>query len=146
MNYFELIGTGDGTKLNKYSNDPHWNRSALLPSYQERYVCFSYGGNRSFEFLIDLFLHGNDSNQIGAVSFIAERFPDRLYDFLRDSRNNIPRNKLKFLSDAVIPSYLPLFLPREKLMSYDFQESFSDDIWSRILSEIKLRLGGKANS
>lgn len=146
MNNFVLIDISDETKLNKYSNDPHWNRSALLPYYQERYVCFSYGENRSFEFLIDLFLHGNDSDQIGAVSLIAERFPEELYVFLRDSENYIPHNKLKFLSDIVVPSYLPLFLPREKLMSYDFQKCFSDDIWVRILSEIKLRLGGKANS
>ena len=146
MNDFVLISISDRTKLNKFSNDPHWNESPLLPCYTDKYVCFSHGESYSFEVLINLFLHGNDSDQIGAVSLIAERFTDGLYDFLCDSENHISHDKLEFLSDTVIPSYLPLFLPKDKIMSYDFQESFSEDIWVRILSEIKLRLYGKANS
>lgn len=42
MNDFVLIDISDRKKLNKYSNDPHWNCSALLPYYLEKYVCFSY--------------------------------------------------------------------------------------------------------
>lgn len=112
MNNFKLISISNSRELNKYINDSCWNCSVLLPYYQERYACFSYNKDYSFEVLIDLFLYGNDSDQIGAISLIAEKFPYELYKFISDDKKYIPLNKLKFLLNIVIPSYLPLILPK----------------------------------
>ena len=63
-----------------------------------------------------------------------------LYKFLGDRNHQMPSKKLKFLLDYVIPSYLPLILPNEKLENYNFNKNFSNDIWVNILTVIRSRL------
>jgi len=87
-----------------------------------------------------MFLQDNDNEQIGAISIIAERYPYELYRFIRDNRDCFPLQKLRFILDFVVPSYLPLIIPKEQLLCYEFSKEYSNDIWVNILSEIRTLL------
>ena len=109
----------------------------LLPCYRERCVCFCNNEDLSFEELTKTFIQGNDDEQIGAISIIAEDYPFELYRFICNQKDNFSPEKLRFILDFVIPSYLPLILPKEQLINYEFDKEFSNDIWVNILMEIR---------
>lgn len=140
MGCFRLISIRHTKEIKKYNNDFNWKRSTLLPYYREGYVCFSRNKDYSYEELKKLFIYGNDDEQIGAISVIAECFPNELYQSMCDDSCYIPVKRINYLLDYVIPNYLPLILPKEQLVDYNFSDAFFDDIWVRILAEIKLRL------
>ena len=133
MKNFKLISIYDEKSLNKYNSDSRWKESDLLPRFSERTVCFSCNREFSFEELIELFLHGNGAEEIGSISIIAEHFPQELYHLICDRKNMFHSKKLRFLLEEVAPSYLPLVLPAERLMDYEFKEEFLNDIWVDIL-------------
>lgn len=137
MKDFLLVNIRDEKQLKKFQRNSALKQSVLLPCFCEGYVCFSFDKEYSFEELLTLFLHGDMEEAIGAVSIIAESFPQDLYILMRNHADYFTPEKLKFLLDFVVPSYLPLMLPKERIMEYDFQEKFSDDIWVNILQVIK---------
>lgn len=137
---FKMISIRDFKKESKYIHDSSWKRSVLLPCFREDYTCFCRNKDYSFDELNWLFFHGNDSDQIGAISVIAEQFPYELYEFIKDSNHYIPSKHSKFLLQFVIPDYLPLILPKDKLTIYVFSETYSDDIWVNILAAMRTRM------
>lgn len=140
MKNFVLINIRDEKQLRKYQKDRYLRQSVLLPYYEEGYICFSSRENYSFEELTEMFLVGDEAEQIGSVSIIAEYYPDELYRFICDQRQNLPSKKVKFILDFVIPSYLPIALPKERLMDYELHQDMSDDIWVKILLVIRTLL------
>lgn len=137
MSKFKLVNICDKKKIGKYSSNGFWKQSVLLPCYREKYICFSCNEDLSFEELIQTFIHGNDEEQIGAMSIIAERYPCELYRLICSQRNYLSQQKLRFIFDVVVPSYLPLILPKERLIDYEFDKELSNDIWVNILVEIR---------
>ncbi len=140
MEKFKLVNICDEKAFGKYNSNCYWKKSVLLPCYREGYICFSCNENYSFEELIKIFLHGNDDDQIGAISIISEKYPCELYKFICNQRDYFPPKKLKFLFELVVPSYLPLVLPQERLMNYEFNQELLNDIWVNILVEIRALL------
>lgn len=137
MAKFKLVNIFDEKKIDKYNSNCFWKQCVLLPYYRERYICFSHNEDFSFEELTKTFLQGNDDEQIGAISIIAERYPCELYRWIYNQRDYFPPKKLRFIFDFVVPSYLPLILPKEQLIDYEFNKEFSNDIWVNILVEIR---------
>lgn len=107
-----------------------------MPYFREEYICFSCNRDYSFEELINLFLQDNDAEEIGAISVVAESYPYDLYKFISNN-NYLNYRKLKFIFDYVVPGYLPLVLPKERLMDYEFNEEFLDNTWVKILLVIR---------
>lgn len=140
MRKFKLVNSRDEKKIAKYNGNGSWKQSILLPYYREGYICFSCNKDYSFEELINMFFHGNDDEQIGALSIIAESYPRDLYKLICNHSGCFPPRKLKFIFDFVVPSYLPLILPKERLMDYKFNEEFLNDIWVNILVAIRSHL------
>ena len=140
MKNFVLVNICDEKKLRKHQKDRSLKQSVILPYYGEKYVCFSSCKDYFFEELIKMFLQGNDDEQIGAISIIAEKYPRDLYWLIRNQRNYFSPKKLKFIFDFVLPDYLPLVLPKEQLIDYEFNKEYSNDIWVNILMEIRCLL------
>lgn len=139
MKHFRLVSVYDEKKQHQYESDPCLKRSDLLPSF-ERTVCFSDNRDFSFEELMTLFLRNKKEDSIGAISVIAEHFPAELYRFICDNAENISPKTWRFLCEEVIPCYLPLVLPKERLMDYAFSEEYASDIWVAILTEVRSHL------
>ena len=137
MPKFKLVDLCDEKKIGKYSSSGVWKSCVLLPYYRERYMCFCNSEDLSFEELTQIFIQGNDDNQIGAMSMIAERYPCELYQLICSRRNDFSPQKLRWIFDCVVPDYLPLVLPKERLMDYMFDKEFSNNIWVNILVEIR---------
>lgn len=137
MKNFVLVNIRDEKELKKYQKDRSFKESVILPYYGEGYICFSSRNNYSFEELTKMFLQGNEDEQIGAISIIAERHPCELYRFICNQSSCFSPKKLRFIFDFVVPSYLPLILPKERLIDYEFAQEFSNDIWVNILVEIR---------
>ena len=137
MKHFVLVNIRDEKKIKKYQKNRSFKQSVILPYYGEGYSCFSSCKNYSFEELIKIFLEGDEDEQIGAVSIIAESHPCELYRLICNQRDGIPLEKLRFIFDFVIPSYLPLILPKERLIDYKFENEYSNDVWVNILLEIR---------
>lgn len=127
----------DEKKIKRYICNNSWKQCELLPYYRERYVCFCQVGDLSFEELIKIFFRGNANDQIGAMSIIAEKYPDKLYQLICKGHDTFSHKALRFILDFVLPDYLPLFLPKDRLMNYEFGREFSNDIWVRILMEVR---------
>lgn len=140
MRCFKLVNIRDEKKIKKYQKNHSFKQSDILPYYGEGYICFSSCENYSFEALIKMFLQGNEDEQIGAISIIAESYPCELYKSICNYSDYYTHKKLKFIFDFVVPSYLPLILPKERLMNYEFDDEFSNDIWVNILVAIRSRL------
>jgi len=143
MTKFKLVSFFDEKKIRKYSSSNSWKQCPLLPWYGERYVCFSRNEENSFEELVKTFLKGNSDERIGAISMIAERYPGELYQLICNQRDFFSLSKLRYIFYDVIPSYLPLYLPKERLMDYEFVGEFSNDIWVKILVELRTRMKTK---
>ena len=137
MAKFKLVNACDEKKIDKYSNSCFWKQCVLLPCYRERYVCFCNNEDLSFEELTKTFIQGNDDEQIGAMSIIAERYSCELHRLICSRRDYFSPQKLRFIFDFVVPSYLPLILPKERLIDYEFDKKFSNDVWVNILAEIR---------
>ncbi len=137
MRSFVLVNIRDEKKIKKYQKDCFFKQSVILPYYREGYICFSSCKKYSFEELVKMFLQGNESEQIGAISIIAESYPCELYRLICSRRDSFSLEKLRFIYDFVVPSYLPLILPKERLFDYEFDKNFSNDIWVNILIEIR---------
>lgn len=137
MAKFKLVNICDEKKIRKYSSNGFWKQCVLLPCYQERYICFSSNEDLSFEELTLTFIHGNNDEQIGAMSIIAERYPCELHRLICSQKDCFSPKKLRFIFDFVVPSYLPLILPKERLIDYEFDKDFSDDTWVNILVELR---------
>ena len=137
MKNFVLVNIRDEKNLNKYKKSLAYKQSVILPYYSEGYTCFSLHKNYSFEQLIKIFLQGTEEEQIGAISIIAERYPYELYQLIYCRKDCFSQKKLKFILDFVIPSYLPLVLPKERLINYEFDKEFSNDVWVNILVKIR---------
>ena len=140
MKNFVLVNIRDEKKLKKYQKDRSLKQSVILPYYCEGYACFSSNKDYSFEELINLFLQGSDDEEIGAISIIAESYPRELYNLICDHSDYFPLKKLKFIFEFVVPSYLPLILPKERLIDYKFNEKYLNDTWVNILVVIRERL------
>lgn len=140
MAKFKLVNICDEKKIDKYSSNCCWNQCVLLPCYQERYICFCNNENFSFEELIKIFIQGNDDEQIGSMSIIAKEYPCELHRLICSQRDYFSPKRLRFIFNFVIPSYLPLVLPKERLIDYEFDNEYSDDIWVNILAEIRTLL------
>ena len=139
MKDFVLVDIHDKNKLKKCQRDISLKQIVILPYFREEYICFSCNRDYSFEELINLFLQDNDAEEIGAISVIAESYPYDLYKFISNN-NYLNYRKLKFIFDYVVPGYLPLVLPKEQLMDYEFNEEFFDNTWVKILLEIRFYL------
>lgn len=137
MAKFKLVNIFDEKKIEKYNNSCFWKQCDLIPYFREGYVCFSYNEDYSFEELTRIFLQGNDDEQIGAISSIAEKYPTELYRLICDQKDYFSPKKLNFVFNFVVPSYLPLALPKERLIDYEFNKQFSTDIWVKILVKIR---------
>ena len=137
MKNFVLVNIRDEKKVKKYQKNCSFKQSIILPYYGEGYTCFSSRKNFSFEELAKMFLQGDEDEQIGAISIIAERHPCELHRIICNQRYNFPLEKLSFIFDFVVPSYLPLILPKERLIDYEFDKEFSNDIWVNILEVIR---------
>lgn len=137
MKNFVLVNIRDERKIKKHQKDDSLKPSVILPYFCEGYACFSSNKAYSFDELIHLFLHGNEDEIIGAISIIAERYPHELYKHICHHADCFAPEKLKFLFDYVVPSYLPLLLPKERLPNYVFDEEFTSDIWVNILVAIR---------
>ena len=140
MKNFIVINLHDERKINKYLIDNSFKQIDILPYFCEGYVCFSLNKEFSFDELIILFLKGTDDEQIGSISVIAEKHPYELYDYICKYSDTIPLNKIKYIYEYVIPDYLPLYLPKDRLKNYEFGEDCSDDIWVKILRFINTQL------
>ena len=141
MGNFVVINIRDEKEIKKCRENPFFKQSVILPHYVEGYVCYSSScKNYSFEELIKMFFQGNEDEQIGAVSIVAENYPCELYQFICHQKNKIPYEKLRFIFDCVIPGYLPLVLPKEGLMDYKFNSEFSNNTWVKMLEEIRVLL------
>lgn len=139
MNLRKFHATGQfllKNKLKKCQKDISLKQIVILPYFREEYICFSCNRDYSFEELINLFLQDDDAEEIGAISVIAESYPYDLYKFISNN-NYLNYRKLKFIFDYVVPGYLPLVLPRERLMDYEFNEEFLDNTWVKILLVIR---------
>ena len=137
MKNFVLVNIRDEKKLKKYKRNRSFEQSVILPYYSEGYICFSSRKNYTFEELTKMFLQGDDDEQIGAISIIAESHPCELHQLICNQKDNFSPEKLRFIFDFVVPSYLPLILPKERLIDYEFNKEFSSDIWVGILVEIR---------
>lgn len=137
MGSFKLVRICDEKGMDQYTGNGSWKPCVLLPCYRERYACFCQSGDLSFEELIKMFFHGNDDDQIGAMSLIAENYPDELYQMICIEQSAFSHKSLKFIFEFVLPDYLPLFLPKEQLTDFEFDKEFSNDIWVRILKKIR---------
>lgn len=140
MHNFDIINIRDTKQLLKYTNDPSWRKISLIPLYSEGYCCFASNREFNFDELIDLFLHGSESDRIGSISLISEHFSSEFRNFVCDNNNYIPRNKVEYLINNVVPSFLPLLLPKDKIIDYVFDETYSDDHWVQTLQGLKKRL------
>lgn len=137
MKNFVLVNIRDERQLTKYIKNRFLKQSVILPYYSDAYMCFSSGENYSFKELMKMFLQGDEDEQIGAFSIIAEKYPCELYKLICNQIDFFSPQKLRFILNIVIPSYLPLILPKERLMDYEFAQEFSNDIWVKILLEIR---------
>ena len=129
MNVFRLVELCDERALRKCAGDPALRPSPLLPCYRDTYACFARGRDLPFDELIGRFLGDEEDEAIGAISLIAERYPQELYAFVRDGGEYLPPEKRRFLWERVIPGYLPLILPPERLRDYAFGAEYADDVW-----------------
>ncbi len=136
---FLLISIRNERKIKKYNNR-NFKKVNILPCYSEEYVCFSLSKEYSFEELITLFLYGNSEEQIGAVSIIAQDYDYELYEFICAHGEIFGVKKLKYLLEYVVPDFLPLSLPKERLAGYRFDEEYSNCVWVKILTEIRLQI------
>ncbi len=140
MKKFVLINICENKKIREYTSDSNWKHIKLLPYYNDTYICFSINKDYSFAELMDMFIFGNTSEQIGSISIIAEKYPMDLYGNLLDNIHLFPRKQIEFLFNRVIGSYLPLIVPQNKLLEYDFGDNYSTDIWVNIFLLIKANL------
>lgn len=137
MGNFVLVNNRDEKKIKKYKKNCYFKQCDILPYYGDAYLCFSSCKEYSFEELIKMFLKGDEDEQIGAISIVAESYSCELYRLICNHRDNFPLEKLRFIFDFVVPSYLPLILPRERLIDYEFDKEFANDTWVNILVEIR---------
>ena len=134
---FVLVNIRDEKEIKKYQKDQSFEQSVILPYYSEGYICFSSRQNYSFEELTEMFFQGDEDEQIGAISIISERYSCELYRLICNQSDCFSPKKLRFIFDFVVPSYLPLILPKERLMDYEFAQEFLSDIWVNILVKIR---------
>ena len=139
MKQFVIVSIFDDKKINKYHEDNMWKKSDLIPFFDSE-ICFSRNKEFAFEDLIELFLHGDEDEQIGALSIIAENFSAELLEYLNLKEDTIPVERVKYLMNYVLPDYLPLYLSKEKLITYEFSENYKDDVWVKILYWLRKRL------
>lgn len=140
MGNFILVNIRDDKAVRKRQKDYSLIQSVILPYYCEGYVCFSLNKNYSWEELIYLFLNGDEDEEIGSISIIAEKFPCELYKFICNHADCFTNKKLKFVLDYVVPSYLPIILSKEQLLDYKFKNEHLSNIWVKILTVIKNHL------
>lgn len=137
MSEFVLINITNCKKIDRYQNDMGWNKVFILPYYADVYVCFSRLEMYGFEQLMQIFMGGNDDEQIGSISLIAEYYPSELYQYLTVHGDTVSKRKKYFLMEKVIPDYLPIYLPSNKLHSFNFNPEEMKNIWVRILQVLK---------
>lgn len=137
MKSFVIVSMFAERKIDKYLADSAWRPSTILPDFGERDTCFAANREFSFEELIGLFLHGCEDERIGALSMIAEKHPAELYQFILHHKNEIPKRRIRFLLNYAVRKYLPLLLRQEQLMDYVFPEEYKEDIWVKMLMEIR---------
>lgn len=140
MKNFVLVNIRDEIKLKKYQENRSVNQIDILPYYGEGYACFSSRKEHSFEELIRMFLKGDEDEQIGAISVISKKYPTDLYKYLSDNLDSLPSRSIKFLLYRVVNSYLPLVIPEDDLLGYDFGDNCSNDIWVNIFLLIRADL------
>lgn len=137
MNNFVILNIHNDKLINKYTNNPTWKRIYIIPFYSDAYCCFARDREFYFDELVDLFLYGNESDQIGSISLISKYFSKEFREFVCDSNNFIPMNKVKYIINNVVPSFLPLVLPKDKIVEYVFDKKYSSDDWVQILQGLK---------
>ena len=140
MKNFVLVNIRDEKNIKKYEKDCYFKQSVILPYYADGYLCFSSCNNYSFEELLKMFLKGDEDERIGAISIIAESYSCELYQLICNEKACLSLENLRFIFDFVIPSYLPLVLPKERLIDYEFDDEFSNNLWVKILLEIRALL------
>lgn len=140
MKQFEMVNICNTYKVYKYERSNEWIKSEIIPYYRERYACYALRKEYDFNELITLYLERNGAVQVGAISVIAEKFALELYGFICKKGKDIPRRKIKFLYEYVVPDYLPIILPRCILLQYDFTQTYPNDIWVKIYEKIKTYL------
>lgn len=135
MKNFLLLDIRDIKKNIQYMDNPLWKLVKLSPYYSEMCTCYSRNCNYTFSELIHFFLEGSESERIGAISIISECYPDELYKFICD--NVIPKNKMKYLFDVILPYNLPIVVPKDKMMDYNFDKEYLENIWVKIFLAVK---------
>lgn len=112
--------------------------SPIIPCYADRYLCFSVKKTFSFDELIRLFFDSEiEDDQIGAISLIAENYPDELYEFILHNDEIVPLPKKEFLLQKVVYYNLPLLLPKESFLNYNFEKDYSNDVWVKMLKTLR---------
>lgn len=142
MKAFKIISNSNEYQIKKYENDSKWIKIDILPHYAERFICFTTLHEHSFNILIKFFLSKDDEQRIGSMSIIAQQYSNELYAFIDNPNNHISSKDLNFIFNNVVVDFLPLLLPKDKVLSCQFNEPHNSDIWVEILQAIKERTQG----
>ena len=134
---FKLVNIRDTKKISEYLQNDLWIQSPLIPYYREAYICFSLDKAYSFEELKFLFQFGRESERIGAISLIAEQFPEHLCEYIHAEKCDFSAQQIQFIIERVVPDYLPLMIPKDKIMEYTFDGIYAEDIWVKMLSNFR---------
>lgn len=118
-------------------NKEIWHEIELIPVYRDLYWCLMRDCNYSFDELSEWFSGKNKDDKIGAISIIAKDYPQKLYELISINGSRIGKKEAKFLLESVVPDFLPIILPREKLIEYDFKGEYKQDIWVKIFEKLK---------
>lgn len=134
---FSIVNISNVGEVERYNTDEEWVKSPLLPQYGELFVCFRKDGTYDYNTLLNLFLFDDSTQEIGAISLIAEYYSEDLLDSLSKD-NRITEEKAMFLLNNVIPFYLPLVIPPAGIERYIFSTDYQDNTWVKILEATKL--------